>query len=92
MPLFGPSTLNSLGPIMFLRNERRSTCGHNGHCTMTARLCGNFVMSFGVDKTFSWASDRFRGPYILCDQVPGVRPGYCLLTAVGFGLGSRLLH
>ena len=65
---------------------------HNGHCAMTARPRGNFVMAFGEDKTISWASGRFRGPYILCDQVPGVRPGYYGLTAVGFGLGSRLLR
>ena len=77
---------------MFLCNERGSTRAHNGHCAMTARPRGNFVMAFGEDKTISWASDRFRGPYILCDQVPGVRPGYYGLTAVGFGLGSRLLR
>ena len=65
---------------------------HNGHCAMTPRQCDPFVMVFGEDNTFSWASDRFHGPYILCDQVPGVRPGYYLLTAVGFGLGSHLLR
>ena len=77
---------------MFLRNERGSTRAHNGHCAMTAKPCGNFVMAFREDKTFSWASNRFRGPYILCNQVPGVRSGYYLLTAVGIGLGSRLLR
>ena len=77
---------------MFLRNERGSTRAHNGHCAMTAKPRGNFVMAFGEDKTFSWASDRFRGRYILCNQVPGVRPGYYLLTAVGIALGSRLLR
>ena len=44
---------------------------------MTARPRGTF-MAFGEDKT-SWASDRFRGPYILCLKVPGFRHGYCLL-------------
>ena len=52
--------------------------------------CNRVVLSLWR-LAFSWGSDRFRGPYILCDQVPGVRPGYYLLTAVGFGLGSRLL-
>ena len=63
---------------------------HNGHCAMTARPRGNFVLAFGEDNTFSWASDRFCGPYVLCCQVPGVSLGYYLLTAVGFGLGSHL--
>ena len=52
----------------------------------------NFAMAFGERKTFSWASDGFGGLSILCDQVTGVCPGYYLLTAVGFGLGSRLLR
>ena len=52
-----------------------NTRAHNGHCIMTARPRGNFVMVFEEDKTFSWASDGFGGPYILCDQVPGVRHG-----------------
>ena len=77
---------------MFLCNECESTRAHNGHCAMTAKPRGNFVMAFGEDETSSWASDRFRGPYLLCNQVPGVRPEYYLLTAVGIGLGSRLLR
>ena len=64
----------------------------NGHCAMTARPRGNFVMAFGEDKTFSLACDGFGGPYILCDKVTGVCPGYYLLIAVGFGLGSRHLR
>ena len=86
------SQVNSLGPINVLRNECGSTCAHNGHYTMMAKPRGNLDMAFGEDKTFSWASGRLRGPYILCDQVPGVRPGYYPLTAVGFGLGSCLLR
>ena len=61
---------------MFLRNEHGRTHAHNGHCTMTVRLRGNFVMAFGEDMTFSWASDRF------------VSPIYCVIKYLEFMLGT----
>ena len=61
---------------MFLRNERGSTRAHNGHCAMTARPRGNFVMAFEEDKTFSWASDRLVGPI------------YCVIKYLKFVLGT----